>query len=145
MPNSASPNTASESRVALSTVARLHELTTGLHVFIYFCPEAPEEYGKIGVTGWSGYFASRTAAMGPLPTEMVIATFYNFSPERVGRAMQGVWDSVTPRQVQAARWVAAARVLDEKVAPVVTEHEVTEAIEIMQGAVDGLDWSGRPM
>jgi hypothetical protein len=131
--------------VSLATVARLHDLTTRLHVFIYFCPEAAEEYEKIGLEGWSGYFASRTAAMGPLSTEMVIATFYNFAPRRVTRAMEGVWETASPAQAQAARWEAASRVLEAKVRPVVSAAEVAEATKTLEEAVAGLDWSGRPM
>jgi len=130
--------------VSLKTVARLADIVTKLHVFIYFCSEAPEEYEKVGLKGWSGYFASRTAAMGPLSTEMVIATFYNFSPGRVSRAMEGVWDNVAAEDAQAARWTAAGRVL-AKAAPAISPEEIAEATESMQRAVDGLRWSGRPM
>ncbi len=133
------------SSLPLTTVARLAELITGFHVFIYFCPEAVEEYEKAGVTGWGGYFGSRTAAMGELSTEMVIATFYNFSPDRVVPSMEGVWEASSAEALQAARWEAARRVLEAKVAPVVSSAEVSEALQLMERAVNGLRWEGRPM
>ena len=34
--------------------------------------------------------------MGPVPAEVVLATFYNFSPIAVHAAMPGVWDTVAP-------------------------------------------------
>jgi hypothetical protein len=75
---------------------------------------------------------------------MVIATFYNFSPGRVSRAMEGVWDNVSAKDAQAARWAAVRRVL-APVAPAVSADDVAEATESMQRAVDGLRWAGRPM
>ena len=35
-----------------------------LHGMIYFVPEAAEAYERLGITGRSGYFASRAAPMG---------------------------------------------------------------------------------
>jgi len=36
-----------------------------LHGAIYFGPEAAEGYEALGIEGRAGYFASRSAAMGP--------------------------------------------------------------------------------
>ncbi len=55
-----------------------------LHGLIYFAPAAVEEYRAIGlVPDVGGYFASRAAPMGPVPAELVIATFFNFRPDVV--------------------------------------------------------------
>ena len=56
------------------------------HRLVYFVPEAAEEYAELGVKGQPGYFASRAAPMGAVPAEVVIATFYNFSPLAVTSA-----------------------------------------------------------
>ena len=46
------------------------------HGLIYFVPEADQHYTALGLEpGMMGYFASRAAAMGPVPAEVVIATF----------------------------------------------------------------------
>ncbi len=137
--------TSASSPVSLETVARLHSITTGFHVFIYFCPEAGASYATEGIEGRGGYFASRTAAMGPLPTEMVTATFYNFSPGIVAPAMDGVWDSVTAEQMQLARWRAVAEVCDATCRDALTEAEVDEALALAQRSVDALTWEGRPL
>ena len=67
------------------------------HGAIYFAPEAREEYAKLGLDErMVGYFASRSAAMGPVPAPVVQATFFNFDPGLVERSMDGVWDRTTP-------------------------------------------------
>ena len=58
------------------------------HAMIYFAPEARAAYSEAGLKGyWMGYFASRAAAMGPVGPEVVAATFYNFHPRMVARAI----------------------------------------------------------
>ncbi len=137
--------TTSEDLPTIETAAKLHDQTTLLHAFVYFSPEAAEQYARLGIEGRSGYFGSRTAAMGPLPTEMVIATFYNFSPDLVVPAMDGVWEKVTADDLQAARWRGVQQVLDTVVRPVMSEDEIDAAIDIAERVVGSLSWSGRPM
>ena len=48
---------------------------------------APQAYRALGVPDDAGYFASRAAAMGPVPAEVVMATFYNFCPDVVRSAI----------------------------------------------------------
>jgi len=131
--------------VTLETVARLHQSTTLFHVFIYFAPEVAGEYRKVGMEGRTGYFGSRAAAMGAVPAEVVISTFYNFAPGVVRRAMDGLWATTTPQQAQAARWAAAGAILNEHVRPVMSDEAVEEATAILQTAVDNLSWPGRPL
>ena len=57
------------------------------HGMIYFVPEAPAAYAKLGVTGLDGYFASRSAPMGAVPAEVVVASFFNFDPTVVHAAI----------------------------------------------------------
>jgi len=41
------------------------------HGAIYFVPEAGEEYARVGIDDWmSGYFASRSAAMGAVGADV---------------------------------------------------------------------------
>ncbi|MEV0390573.1 hypothetical protein [Nonomuraea sp. NPDC050643] len=82
-----------------------------LHGMIYFVPEATRRYSELGLTGRSGYFASRSAPLGRASADVVIATFYNFCPDLVRRSMNAVWDTVTPEQVLQARHDAAAEAL----------------------------------
>ena len=67
-----------------------------IHGMIYFTPEGPPAYEAIGLQGpRMGYFASRVAAMGAVPAEVVIATFYNFEPSLVRRAIPAAWGLAT--------------------------------------------------
>jgi len=78
-----------------------------VHGMIYFTPDAPPRYAEVGVTHHrSGYFGSRVAAMGPVSAAVVIATFYNFNPALVRRAMDGLWTLTTPEALLGARLAA---------------------------------------
>lgn len=131
--------------VSLDTATRLHQLATAFHVFIYFAPEATESYEEEGIGDRAGYFASRTAAMGPVPADMVISTFYNFEPDLVRSMMDGVWTKVSADAMQLARWRAVVEVLDQTCRKVLTAEEVHDAVAIAQDVVDSLPWAGRPL
>jgi hypothetical protein len=106
-----------------------------IHGAIYFASEAAEEYATIGLDdAMTGYFASRSAPMGPVPAEVVIATFFNFDPEFVRRSMDGVWERVSPADVTAARLRAADRMI-RRLAPAHVESEtVVEAAALARTA-----------
>ncbi len=75
-----------------------------VHGMIYFTPDAPMAYAAVGVTkNRMGYFASRAAAMGAVPAEVVIASFYNFHPGLVHASMRDAWTITTPEAMLSAR------------------------------------------
>ena len=74
-----------------------------IHGMIYFAPEAVERYASLGLGDRPGYFASRSAAMGPVDAEVVVATFFNFHPGLVRRSMKDVWSRTGTEAVLAAR------------------------------------------
>lgn len=82
-----------------------------VHAMVYFVPEATRRYAELGLKGRAGYFASRGAALGRAPAELVIATFYNFCPDLIRQALPAAWDTVTPEQMLAARLAAADEAL----------------------------------
>ncbi|WP_308164238.1 SCO6745 family protein [Nonomuraea sediminis] len=82
-----------------------------VHGMIYFVPEAAERYAALGLKDRAGYFASRAAALGRASADLVIATFYNFNPTLVRRAIPAAWDVTTPGQLLAARVEAAGAAL----------------------------------
>src|SRR3546814_15571076 len=82
-----------------------------IHGYIYFAPEAVDAYAALGVVGRSGYFGSRSAPMGAVPAEVVIATFFTFDPGLVRHAVDGLWDTVSPAALIDARFGAAAAML----------------------------------
>jgi len=83
-----------------------------VHGMIYFAPEGQAAYTAAGLRGnRMGYFASRAAAMGPVPAEVVIATFFNFEPSLVRASIPEAWSLATPERVLEARLDAVDRAL----------------------------------
>ncbi len=128
--------------VALS--ARLGAMTNLVHGFIYFAPEAAEEYDALSLPASHHYFASRAAALGPVPAEVVVATFFNFNPELVHPAIPDAWSIASPAAIQTARIRAAGRVL-RRVEPDITDDDLAEASEIAGAMIAGVGDAGRPL
>ena len=83
------------------------------HGFVYFAPRAAEAYAALGIRARAGYFASRAAALGPVPAEVVIATFYNFHPGVVRAAIPAAWTLASPAALVDARLGAVDATLRE--------------------------------
>jgi hypothetical protein len=115
------------------------------HGLIYFAPEATAAYEALGVQGFDGYFASRGAAMGPVPAEVVIATFFNFEPGIVRQAIPRAWETATPAQLLEARLAAADGALRRAIGGPIDEPEVARAAELARVAADGCTVAGRPL
>jgi hypothetical protein len=116
------------------------------HGWIYFVPEAHDAYAALGVTDRRmGYFGSRSAAMGPVPAEVVIASFFNFHPALIRRHVPQVWAITTPDALLRARLEAAdamlRRILDEATA----SPEMSEAADLARPAAESCTPEGRPL
>lgn len=133
--------------VGLNAVREVSRAITAAHLFIYLAPEAAEEAAKLGVTdhgqGGPTYFAFRSAAMGAVPWQVTLATFYNFPPRQV-QAMTGVWDAASPGHWQAARFVVAARAL-QRAGVSLTADDVGEARSLLDPVVAGADYAGKTL
>jgi hypothetical protein len=117
-----------------------------LHMTVYFSPEPRDAYRRAGLRGgWMGYFASRSAAMGPVPAEVVVATFYNFHPRMVHRAIPDAWGFAPPERVLAARLEGVDAALRRLLGPWADGPEVAEAAALVRQATEGLDPAGRPL
>jgi hypothetical protein len=122
-----------------------------IHGLIYFAPEAAEAYAALGIRGTDGYFASRAAAMGPVGADVVIATFFNFSPDLVRHAIPAVWDVAAPEQLLAARQEAAGRMLrrvfDADPHTELDDGDIEEAATLARrAATEATRWpEGRPL
>ena len=115
------------------------------HRFVYFVPEAAEEYSSVGVVGRGGYFGVRVAPLGAVPDQVIIATFYNFSPRAIaGANMASVWAAATPEAMQAARFRAAGRAMT-RVGAALSDAELAEARAIIDPVVASLDYAGKPL
>lgn len=106
------------------------------HGMIYFVPEAAAAYEAIGVDGRSGYFGSRSAAMGAVGPLVVQATFFNFQPDLVEHAMAGLWDRTTPEDVLLARHEAVDQALRRMLGDTVDDESIRRAVDILRPAVD---------
>jgi len=116
------------------------------HAMIYFAPEAREAYAAAGLKGyWMGYFASRAAALGPVPAEVVAATFYNFHPRMVARAIPDAWRLSTPERVLAARYGAAGAALRRLLGDAIGSERMAEAAALAREAAEACDVAGRAL
>jgi hypothetical protein len=126
---------------------KAHRTLEPLHVVTYFAPEPGERYTALGIKGgMRGYFASRGAALGLVPAEVVIATFFNFCPESIRRAIPSVWAVTTPEAVIEARFAATSdayrRILGDDV---LNSAEMAEAAELAREATTSLRPEGRAL
>jgi hypothetical protein len=124
--------------MALHPARRMWLHTEPYHALVYFAPEAREELDAAGMKGfWMGYLASRAAAMGPVEAAVVTATFYNFHPAMIARAIPDAWRLALPTELLEARLRAADRALRRACGEDVLESpEVEEAAELAARAAE---------
>ena len=116
------------------------------HGLIYFTPHAPQAYRALGVPDDAGYFASRAAAMGPVPAEVVIATFYNFCPDVVRSAIPAAWEAASPAALVEARLRAVdAALRDSLDGAALSSDEMVWAAGTARRATEGCTAAGRPL
>ncbi|MFP5298853.1 MAG: SCO6745 family protein [Actinomycetota bacterium] len=128
-----------------SIARRLWQLAETIHAVVYFEPRVKEIYGAAGLKGyWMGYFASRSAALGPASPELVQATFYNFHPDMIGRAIPDAWRFSTPEKVLAARNEVALTAL-QRLLREVEPSSVEEAGRLLVTAASAADPAGRAL
>jgi hypothetical protein len=115
-----------------------------IHAVVYFDPDCREAMDDVGLRGfWMGYFAGRAAPFGAVGPEPVIATFFNFHPTRVGRALPDAWSFASPESVWQARRTSAAATL-RRVAPGV-DDVAPGLLPILRAAFDGVGDAGRTL
>jgi len=114
-----------------------------VHAVTYFAPEARKAFDGLGFHGfWMGYFAARSAPFGIVPPEVVTATFYNFAPERVAKALRAAWQVATPADALRARVESAVAALRRYG---VTDDEADTAATLAAKAARGAPLDGRPL
>jgi hypothetical protein len=115
-----------------------------ISAMIFFSAEAFEEYTALGFDGWSGYFCSRSAPMGAVSPDVVVATFYNFSPDIVRPNVR--WDIASPERILEARHAGATgtlhRVLAGDDGP---PKGLGRAVELLREAAAACRPEGRPL
>lgn len=126
---------------------RLTRTLDALHSVVYFAPETDEMFGELGLDSRTHYFASRSAPMGAVAANVVAATFYNFSPRLVARAIPAAWALASPAEVTRVRYelVASAvpRVLGEQLSE---SPELVRAATLLRGVAESIpNADGRPL
>ena len=124
------------------TARSMWTLFEPIHAVIYFAPESRAAFEEAGLRGfWRGYFAGRAAPLGPAGAAVVTASFFNFAPAFVARAVPAVWDLITPEDALRTRLAGAEAGLRGLLAGRVAEAEV--AADLLWQAIGELDFSGR--
>ncbi|HXW46085.1 MAG TPA: hypothetical protein VEL03_14960 [Streptosporangiaceae bacterium] len=114
---------------------------------IFLAAEADAAYAAAGLPrGPMGYFAGRAAPMGPVPAEVVIATFYNFQPDLVRSCIPAAWSYADPVTILAHRLpavdAALRRILGDAA---VSGPEVAEAAALARIAAEACQPEGRAL
>jgi hypothetical protein len=113
-----------------------------VHAVTYFAPEARSAFEEAGLRGfWRGYFAGRAAPLGPVNGAVVGASFFNFSPAMVARAIPGVWELISPAEALRVRRAGAVSALRGLLGGL--DSEVTAAASLLGRAAGELDCAGR--
>jgi hypothetical protein len=129
------------------TARRLWALAEPYHALTYFAAESRAEAEAVGLRGfWRGYFALRAAPLGPVGAAVVTATFYNFAPPFVARAVPEVWAVAPPETALRVRLAgidgAVRRVLGDGWT---SSAEAREAADLAGTAAGAVVASGRPL
>ena len=128
-------NTMSPARAMWTMFEPVHDVT-------YFAPEALSAFTEAGLRGfWRGYFGGRAAPFGRTGAAVVAASFFNFAPSFVARAIPGVWDIITPADAIAVREAGATAALQRLLGG--REAEAAKAADLLWRAVEDLDFAGR--
>jgi hypothetical protein len=83
-----------------------------------------------------GYFASRSAPMGAVAAEVVIATFFNFNHDLVRSVIPSAWHEATPERVLAARLRIVDVGLRRMLGDAIGSAELAEAATLARRAAE---------
>jgi hypothetical protein len=124
------------------TARSMWTLFEPIHAVTYFAPEARAAFEQAGLRGfWRGYFAGRSAPLGPVSAAVVTASFFTFAPAFVARAIPGVWELLSPGQALRVRVAGAADALGRLCAG--RERQAAAAADLLCRAIGELDCPGR--
>lgn len=122
---------------------------------VYFSPECHSNYEKLGFAPSRGefngvmapdgpaYFTSRGSVMGHVPGEVVAAAFAVFNPAVVTPSVAYGWTLTDAVTICSARDDGAIAQLHRVIGE--TPHGATQALELLQRAIEPLKPEGRPL
>ncbi|HZK35601.1 MAG TPA: hypothetical protein VFC57_01425 [Aeromicrobium sp.] len=113
-----------------------------IHGVVYFHPDAAKSYKELGLRGyWSGYFASRAAALGTPSARVVTALFHGFAPTKVARAIPEAWDLANPSDVLKVRLSLARDALGR----FLPDTDFSAPADELSDVVADLDFAGKAL
>ncbi|MCW2539819.1 MAG: hypothetical protein JWN95_1544 [Frankiales bacterium] len=129
------------------TARRLFELFEPICLVTYLADECNEELAALGHrTYWDGYFASRAAPLGRVPSQVVHAAFYSFADGEAARHIPSAWETIPPEASVAARERGSAaslrRILGDQLAD---SQGLVRAADLMTKAATSAPTEGRVM
>lgn len=126
-------------------IRRLARLVEPIHTVCYYAPEINgfKEHGFRG--WWHSYFGYRSAPMGEVNAAVVTATFYNFAPNMVERAVPGCWDVMGAREVRALQVELTGAALERCFASYDDRDGLAAAVQTLRGIVVDLPVGARPL
>lgn len=125
---------------------RLWTLLEPLHAVTYFAPEPLAALRAAGFRGfWMGYFAGRAAPLGVVGPEVVHALFYNFTPERVAKALPDAWTYASPETALACRIEGSVAALQRSLDGAVPMSQIARAAELTSRAAATAPSAGRAL
>jgi hypothetical protein len=126
-----------------SLARRFFDRLEPVHAVTYFSPDSRTALEGLGFRGfWASYFAARSAPFGVVPAEVVTAAFYNFTPERVAKALPAAWEIASPSELLRVRQESAVAALRRYG---VTDDEAGAAAELAEKAARGAPLDARPL
>jgi hypothetical protein len=129
-----------------SVARRLYELTEPISLVNFFSPEPNDSMAALGFRNyWDGYFAGRSAPLGPVPAEVVHAAFYSFADGEVARHIPKVWDMTTPEAAHAARERGCVAALRRILGDLAGTPGLERAAELLAGVAVSAPTEGRVM
>ena len=128
------------------TSRQMWELMEPYHAVTYFAPESQQACEALGAKGfWMSYFALRAAPLGPVPAEVVVATFYNFHPRKVAHAVPAAWEAASPADYLRARRESVSQILHRLLGDEIRSLGLAEAAELARTAALAAPIAGRPL
>ncbi|WP_280401814.1 SCO6745 family protein [Nocardia carnea] len=117
-----------------------------LHAVTYFSPEPLHALKTAGYRGfWMGYFAGRSAPLGPVGPEIVHALFYNFPVDRIAKALPSAWEFAPPEAALTAREQGATAALRRQLGGLATGPDLAAAADLACRAAAAAPLEGRAL
>ena len=122
---------------------RLRDAVEPIAANVYFAKEAGTLYKDLGLSYLPGYFCSRSACMGQVAPDVVVATFGVFNPAIVKPAVEEGWSKTTAADVLQARQQGATASLERIFGGV--PDGAARATELLRRAADAAPVPAHPL